>query len=150
MADDADAFHGAEVLEIGDRDGIGGAAFEPLGGVDLVADLATADEGAEAVFPEAVIDEADGERAADAKGLEDDGGGIVEFLDGARADDAIEMAIRKLAHERRHVALIGGEAARDTGGDTMKIEVHADGADLFRLDEVVEERAFAAAEIEHA
>src|ERR1035437_4217876 len=70
-AGDGDALRGAEMLEVGDRDGIRRPAFEPLGGVDVVAHLAAAQQSVDAVLPEAVVDEADGQRAADAQRLED-------------------------------------------------------------------------------
>jgi len=58
-AQDSDLLHGAEVFEVGNRERVGGAAFEPLGGVNSVARFAPAQERVEAVSPIAVVDEAD-------------------------------------------------------------------------------------------
>ena len=58
---DADALGGAKIFEVGDGDRIGGAAFGPGGGVDGVAGFATAHEQIEAVLPEAVVNETDGD-----------------------------------------------------------------------------------------
>ena len=44
-ARDRDALGGAEMLEVGDRHGIRRLTLEPLRRVDVVADLATAQEG---------------------------------------------------------------------------------------------------------
>lgn len=140
----------AEVVKIGEGEGISGAAFKPLGGVNSVAGFAAAEEEVEAVDPEAVIDEADGDDAADAEGFAEDGGGLVEFFEGAGADDAVEVGGGELAHEVQHVALVGGHAAADAGGDFGDVEVNADGGDLFGLGEGFEEDAATAAEIEHA
>lgn len=140
----------AEVVKIGEGEGISGAAFKPLGGVNSVAGFAAAEEEVEAVDPEAVIDEADGDDAADAEGFAEDGGGLVEFFEGAGADDAVEVGGGELAHEVHHVALVGGHAAADAGGDFGDVEVNADGGDLFGLGEGFEEDAATAAEIEHA
>ena len=88
------AFGRAKILEVGDGHGIGRSAFGPGGGVDGVAGFTAAHEQIEAVFPEAVIDETDGDRAGDAESFSDDRGGRVEFLDRARTDDAVEVAGR--------------------------------------------------------
>lgn len=66
-AGDADLFRGAKMFEVGDCDGIGRTAFEPLGGVDGVPQFPAADKHVDAVLPEAVVDEANRERATDAE-----------------------------------------------------------------------------------
>ena len=149
-AEDTQVVLRAEVVKIGEGEGISGAAFKPLGGVNGVAGFAAAEEEVEAVDPEAVIDEADGDDAADAEGFVEDGGGLVEFFEGAGADDVVEVGGGELAHEVHHVALVGGHAAADAGGDFGDVEVNADGGDLFGLGEGFEEDAATAAEIEHA
>ncbi len=149
-AGDADVFGGAKMFEVVDGDGVFWATLEPGGGVDFVADFATLHEGIEPVFPETVINKTDGEGAADAQGLEDNAAGIGEFVDGAGADDAVEMFFGEGAHESDHVALIRGEAAADARRDLGEVEIDADGGDFFSLGEVVEEDPGAAAEIEDA
>jgi hypothetical protein len=147
---DADALGGTEVFEIGDAGGVGGAALVPVGRVYGVAGLASAEEGVAAVFPVGVVDEADGDGAADAEGFGEGGTGIGEFFEGAGEDDAVEMGFGEGAHEGHHIGLMGVDAAADAGGDFIEVEVYADGVDVGGVVEVFEEEAAAAAEIEDA
>ena len=146
---DPEAQAPAKVLEVGDGAVVHVRRLVPLVGQRLGHGHA-AERHLQARAPMAEIRKADDRLAPDAQHLAQDAFGMAHRLQRLRKDHAVERMIREQRQPALQVDLQHVDVVRHAGDHAVVVDLHAVAWRRARLPQVAQQRAVAAAEVEHA